>query len=47
MHKIPSELKKRFESIGQIIGILTKLRQFDEAPYEGHMLLLIALLGTV
>jgi len=47
MAMIPIHLKHTLESIMQIVDTFTKLRQFDQAPYTSHMIMLVALLRHV
>lgn len=44
MAMIPAHLKHSYESILQIVETATRLRQFDEAPYNSNLIMLIALL---
>eukprot|EP00092_Neocalanus_flemingeri_P019082 GFUD01020672.1.p1 GENE.GFUD01020672.1~~GFUD01020672.1.p1 ORF type:complete len:434 (-),score=73.97 GFUD01020672.1:35-1336(-) len=41
---LPVHLKHSCESIMQIVELVVKLRQFNEAPYNSHLIMLIALL---
>jgi len=44
MAMIPVHLKHSYESIMQIVETVVKLRQFDQAPYNNYLILLVALL---
>jgi len=41
---IPTHLKHSYQNILQIVETAMKLRQFDEAPYNNSLIMLIALL---
>merc|ERR1719500_484177 len=41
---VPVHLKHSYQNIMQIVETTTKLRQFDEAPYNNNLIMLIALL---
>jgi len=47
MAMIPVHLKHSYESIMQIVETAMRLRQFDEAPYNNHLIMLIAILRNV
>eukprot|EP00092_Neocalanus_flemingeri_P011292 GFUD01012169.1.p1 GENE.GFUD01012169.1~~GFUD01012169.1.p1 ORF type:complete len:430 (-),score=81.39 GFUD01012169.1:702-1991(-) len=44
MAMIPVHLSHSYESIIQILEVVVKLRQFDQAPYHSFLMMLIALL---
>jgi len=47
MNLIPVHLRHTLDSILTILDTVTKLRQFDQAPYTSHMIMLVALLRHV
>ena len=47
MAMIPLHLRHTLDSIMQILDTVTRLRQFDQAPYTSHTIMLVALLRHV